>query len=120
MSVPSISNRTNRIIAKTYGPRRAMAIPPFLNADAFSICLPILHSNRRGLCYKCAGMKREDRENAKQLYKELRSLSWPELWSGEVARFNAASPKEREKRVAVIRAAGVLFAESGPTEDRAK
>ncbi len=63
-------------------------------------------------------MKTEERNNAKALYQELRRLPWPELWSGEVARFNAASAEERIKRVAVVRAVGVVFAESGPAEEK--
>ncbi|HEY3862775.1 MAG TPA: methyltransferase domain-containing protein [Verrucomicrobiae bacterium] len=64
-------------------------------------------------------MKAEDRNRAKELYKELRQKSWPHLWREEVPRFNAASPEERIKTVAVIRAAGVVFAESGPVEEKA-
>jgi 23S rRNA G2445 N2-methylase RlmL len=45
-------------------------------------------------------------------------LSWQQLWSEEVARFDAASPLEREKTVAVIRAVGVVFAETGPVEEK--
>jgi predicted RNA methylase len=50
----------------------------------------------------------------KELYKQLRALPWRKLWEEEVARFNEASPKERLERVAVIRAVGVVFPESGP------
>jgi 23S rRNA G2445 N2-methylase RlmL len=63
-------------------------------------------------------LKNEERKAAKQLYKQLRGLPWSALWSGEVPRFNASSPEERLKRVAVIRAVGVVFAESGPPEDK--
>jgi 23S rRNA G2445 N2-methylase RlmL len=63
-------------------------------------------------------MKTEERKSAKDLYKQLRGLSWQTLWSGEVARFDASSPEERKKRVAVIRAVGVVFAESGPVEEK--
>jgi 23S rRNA G2445 N2-methylase RlmL len=65
-------------------------------------------------------MKIEERNTAKRLYQELRRLPWRQLWTREVARFNAASPEEREKTVAVIRAVGVVFAESGPAEDLEK
>ena len=65
-------------------------------------------------------MKTDERNKAKALYKELRALSWPQLWSEEVARFNAASPEERNAGVAVIRAVGVVFAESGPAEEKEK
>jgi 23S rRNA G2445 N2-methylase RlmL len=65
-------------------------------------------------------MKTEQRASAKELYKKLRGRSWPQLWSEDVARFNAASPEERKKTVAVIRAVGVVFAESGPMEEKAR
>src|SRR5580692_6593749 len=63
-------------------------------------------------------MKTEERDNAKKLYQALRGLPWPQLWREEIARFDAASPEEREKRVAVIRAVGAVFAESGPMEEK--
>jgi 23S rRNA G2445 N2-methylase RlmL len=63
-------------------------------------------------------METEKRNSAKRLYKKLRGLSWQQLWSQEVTRFDAASPEEREKRVAVIRAVGVVFMESGPAEEK--
>ncbi len=54
----------------------------------------------------------------KELYKQLRALSWEELWNGEVPRFERAGERERFERVSVIRAIGVVFAESGPAEQR--
>jgi 23S rRNA G2445 N2-methylase RlmL len=63
-------------------------------------------------------MKTEDRNRAKELYKEFRKRSWQHLWHDDVPRFNAASPEERNKTVAVIRAVGVVFAESGPVEEK--
>jgi 23S rRNA G2445 N2-methylase RlmL len=65
-------------------------------------------------------MKAEDRNRAKALYKEFRKRSWQNLWRDEVPRFNAASPEERNKTVAVIRAVGVVFAESGAVEEKDK
>src|SRR5665213_474686 len=65
-------------------------------------------------------MTTEERDSAKQLYKKLRKLSWRRLWNEEVARFEAASPEEREKTVAVIRAVGVVFAESESRDEKAK
>ena len=53
----------------------------------------------------------------KELYRELRSLSWHDLWTNEVPRFNAADPKARFQCVAVIRAVAVVFAESGPSAE---
>ena len=48
----------------------------------------------------------------KELYRNLRELSWDELWTREVPRFNSATARERLERVAVIRAVGVVFAET--------
>jgi 23S rRNA G2445 N2-methylase RlmL len=56
----------------------------------------------------------------KELYKQLRALPWDKLWTEEVPRFNAASARERMERVAVIRAVGVVFATTGPTENLAE
>ena len=55
---------------------------------------------------------------AKELYNELRRLPWTQLWDTEAARFDRADPQEREKTVAVVRAVGVVFSESGPAEER--
>jgi 23S rRNA G2445 N2-methylase RlmL len=49
----------------------------------------------------------------KEMYGQLRALPWEQLWREEAARFDHASPQERSKRVAVIRAVGVVFGESG-------
>ncbi len=49
----------------------------------------------------------------KELYRQLRRRSWEELWMKEVPLFNGALPVERLKRVALIRAVGVVFSESG-------
>ncbi len=54
----------------------------------------------------------------KELYSQLRALTWRELWSEEVAQFNEGSERERFENVAVIRAVGVVFSESGPPEQR--
>lgn len=54
----------------------------------------------------------------KEFYKQLRTLSWEELWGGEVPRFERAGERERFERVGVIRAVGVVFAESGPVEKK--
>jgi 23S rRNA G2445 N2-methylase RlmL len=52
----------------------------------------------------------------KELYKQLRVLPWEKLWREEVPRFNTASQRERLEHVAVVRAVGVVFAESGLRE----
>ncbi len=54
----------------------------------------------------------------KELYRQLRALSWEELWMGEVQRFEKATARERFENVSVIRAVGVVFSESGPAEQR--
>jgi predicted RNA methylase len=58
-------------------------------------------------------MKSGEKNAGKELYHQLRALSWAQLWSDEAPRFNKASPKERSQRVAVVRAVGVVFSESG-------
>jgi len=59
-------------------------------------------------------MKSREPNADKELYRQLRRWSWEELWTKEVPRFNGASPVERLERVALIRAVGVVFSESGP------
>ena len=59
-------------------------------------------------------MKKAERHAGKELYRQLRTLSWENLWTGEVPRFERATAEERMERVAVIRAVGVVFSESGP------
>ena len=60
-------------------------------------------------------MKRADKNPGKELYQQLRQLSCAQLWQDEVPRFDRAQPPERMARVAVIRAVGVVFSESGST-----
>jgi 23S rRNA G2445 N2-methylase RlmL len=55
----------------------------------------------------------------KDLYRKLRVLSCEKLWNDEVARFDRSSPEERTKRVAVIRAVGAVFCESGTAKQKA-
>ncbi len=55
---------------------------------------------------------------SKELYRELRALPWEQLWKTEVARFDRAPARERFERVAVVRAVGVVFPESGPAAQR--
>ena len=61
-------------------------------------------------------MKSGEKNAGKELYHQLRALSWEQLWTDEVPRFDKASPKERSERVAVVRAVGVVFSESGGPE----
>jgi 23S rRNA G2445 N2-methylase RlmL len=56
----------------------------------------------------------------KELYRELSVLSCEKLWNDEVARFDRSPPAERIKRVAVIRAVGVVFSESGTPKQKAE
>ncbi len=56
----------------------------------------------------------------KELYRKLRGLSCDALWTEEVPRFNRASPAERIRRVAVIRAVGVAFSMSGSQKQKAE
>ncbi|MEQ1862461.1 MAG: methyltransferase [Chthoniobacteraceae bacterium] len=54
----------------------------------------------------------------KELYKQLRALPWPQLWEHEVPQFDRAEARARFERVAVVRAVGVVFSESGPPAQR--
>ena len=65
-------------------------------------------------------MKRGEPNPTKALYHQLRALPWEQLWTREAARFDQAAPQERIKRVAVIRAVGVVFAESGIVEQKSQ
>ena len=65
-----------------------------------------------------AGMKREGKKAGKELYRQLRKLAWKQLWGEEVPRFDRASLKERSERLAVVRAVGVVFSESGDPAQR--
>jgi len=56
----------------------------------------------------------------KELYRGLRVLSCETLWNDEVARFERSTPVERIKRVAVIRAVGVVFSGSGTAKQKAE
>ena len=61
-------------------------------------------------------MKSEKQNAGKELYRRLRGLPWEKLWAEEVPAFDRATPVERAERVAVVRAVGVVFSESGPAE----
>ncbi|MDB6036752.1 MAG: hypothetical protein JWM99_593 [Verrucomicrobiales bacterium] len=63
-------------------------------------------------------MKSAQKNAGKELYRQLRDLSCTQLWEQEVARFDRAAPQERIERVGVIRAVGVVFAESGTPQQR--
>lgn len=63
-------------------------------------------------------MKNADKNTDKELYQQLRVLSCDQLWNHEVASFDRATPKERMERVAVVRAVGVVFSESGTLKQK--
>ncbi len=56
--------------------------------------------------------------DTKELYRQLRAQPWDQLWTQEVPRFDRAAPRERFENVAVVRAVGVVFSESGPAAQR--
>jgi 23S rRNA G2445 N2-methylase RlmL len=58
-------------------------------------------------------MKTGEKSADKELYQRLRALPCDLLWNREVASFDRATPEERLARVAVVRAVGVVFSESG-------
>ncbi len=58
------------------------------------------------------------RQPAKDVYRELRTLSCAQLWDVEVPRYDRAGARERLDRVGLIRAVGVVFAESGTPAQR--
>ena len=57
-------------------------------------------------------MPKKSAHPAKDLYRELRALPWLRLWEQEVPRFNSASPDEKLRTVALIRAIGAGFTEA--------
>lgn len=57
--------------------------------------------------------KSGEKNSDKELYQQLRVLSCATLWDREVALFARSSPEERLARVALVRAVGVVFSESG-------
>jgi 23S rRNA G2445 N2-methylase RlmL len=63
-------------------------------------------------------MKNADANPDKELYRQLRNLSCEELWDREVPSFDRATPEERIKQVAVVRAVGVIFSESGTAKQK--
>ncbi len=70
--------------------------------------------------YLVAGtrMKSGKEKTSKELYHQLRALTWEKLWTEEVPHFDKASPKGRSDQVALVRAVGVVFSESGDPKRR--
>ncbi len=50
---------------------------------------------------------------AKELYRELRSKAWEDLWEEDVAEFDCSPPQRRIRLAPVVRAVGVVAHESG-------
>jgi 23S rRNA G2445 N2-methylase RlmL len=59
------------------------------------------------------------RNPAKEHYQRLRVLSCERLWDEEVSAFDRGDARERMATVAVVRAVGVVFSESGTLEQKA-
>jgi hypothetical protein len=59
-------------------------------------------------------MKNARANAAKDLYKQLRRLTWVELWVKHVNSFNNADQVSRSQNAGLVRAVGVVFSESGP------
>lgn len=62
----------------------------------------------------------KERNPTKEHYQRLRVLSCERLWSEDVAEFDRSNARERMKNVAVVRAVGVVFSESGTPEEKEK
>lgn len=62
----------------------------------------------------------KNKNPAKEHYQRLRVLSCEELWDREVAGFDRAAPEDRVAHVAVVRAVGVVFSESGTDAQKEK
>lgn len=58
-------------------------------------------------------MKTASANAAKDLYKQLRCLSWENLWSEHVPVFNRHISGSKSRNAGLVRAVGVVFAESG-------
>lgn len=63
-------------------------------------------------------MKNTSARSAKELYQELRTRSIRQLWEQDMPLFDKARPEEREQLVGLIRAAGVVFSESGTDAEK--
>jgi 23S rRNA G2445 N2-methylase RlmL len=59
------------------------------------------------------GMTTSSSDRLRAHYQQLRLLSCEELWTREVPGFDAAPPTQRMQLVSVVRAVGVVFAETG-------
>jgi 23S rRNA G2445 N2-methylase RlmL len=58
-------------------------------------------------------MKTAKTNAAKDLYKQLRCLTWEKLWMEHVPAFNQGDQTSRSHNAGLVRAVGVVFSESG-------
>ena len=58
------------------------------------------------------------KNSATEMYRSLRVLSWQRLWKVEVPKFDEGSEAYRSEQVALVRAVGVVFLESGHASQR--
>jgi 23S rRNA G2445 N2-methylase RlmL len=65
-------------------------------------------------------MAAKEKNLTKEHYQRLRQLDCIELWDNEVAAFDRANEKERMSLVALVRAVGVVFSESGTASQQDK
>ncbi len=63
-------------------------------------------------------MKKSAKNPTKDAYRCLRALGWKTLWEREVPKFDLSGPEEQMANVALVRAVGVVFSESGDPDDR--
>ncbi|MEI6712948.1 MAG: methyltransferase [Verrucomicrobiota bacterium] len=63
-------------------------------------------------------MKNNGQQRLKAHYQSLRNCSCTELWEVEIPKFESATERDRLDQVSVIRAAGVVFSESGTPEQK--
>lgn len=63
-------------------------------------------------------MKKPSNNLAKEVYKQLRTESWEDLWEREVPLFDAGTAEERLARVGLVRAIGVVALEKATQEQR--
>jgi hypothetical protein len=63
-------------------------------------------------------MKTAKTNAAKDLYKQLRCLTWEQLWMEHVQAFNQGDQALRSQNAGLVRAVGVVFSESGPCSQK--
>ena len=63
-------------------------------------------------------MKTARTNAAKDLYKQLRCLTWEQLWMEHVLAFNQSDQTSRSQNAGLVRAVGVVFSETGPRSQK--